>query len=81
MLRGELKSIGQQYFDLANTITQNAYSLVNTSIGFDAKKFQLLFWSRNVTGKKYIAYAYNFGGVHLGDPATYGVTLRFKNRG
>ncbi len=78
MVRGELKSVGTQYFDLANTLEQKSYSLVNASFGVTYKVIQLLFWSRNITEKKYIAYAYDFGGVHLGDPATYGVTLRLK---
>jgi iron complex outermembrane recepter protein len=34
-----------------------------------------MFWIRNACDKKYIAYAYDFGAVHLGNPKTYGVTL------
>ncbi len=79
LFRGELKSVGKQYFDLANTIRQNSYSLLNASVGIKTTKYQLLFWSRNLTGKKYIAYAYDFGAVHLGDPSTYGVTVRFNS--
>ncbi|MEO7961207.1 MAG: TonB-dependent receptor, partial [Ginsengibacter sp.] len=78
-VRGELKSVGRQYFDLANTLTQDAYSLVNTSAGFKSKDFQFIFWTRNLTGKKYISYAYDFGAVHLGDPSVYGFTFRVNN--
>ncbi len=77
VLRGECKSYGAQYFDLANTLKQKPYSLINTSLGITSKKWGLNFWVRNVTAKKYIAYAYEFGAVHLGDPETYGITLLF----
>ena len=68
--------LGRQYFDLANTIRQSSYSLLNTSIGIATKHFQLLVWGRNLSNEKYIAYAYDFGATHLGNPKTYGVTLR-----
>ena len=78
MLRGELKSIGNQYFDLANTLQQKPYSLLNASAGISSKNCELIFWSGNITGKKYISYAYDFGAVHLGNPATYGVTVKIN---
>jgi len=34
-----------------------------------------MFRARNLGDKKYIAYAYDFGAIHLGNPKTYGVTL------
>jgi iron complex outermembrane receptor protein len=34
-----------------------------------------MFWGRNLGDKKFIAYAYDFGAVHLGNPKTYGITL------
>ncbi len=74
--RGELRSLGTQYFDLANTIKQSAYSLVNARAGVSMRNADLAFWARNITGEKYIGYAYDFGAIHLGDPSTYGVTLR-----
>ncbi len=76
MVRGDLKSIGSQYFDLSNTLQQKAYSLLNVSAGIASKEFQVIFWSSNIAGKKYISYAYDFGAVHLGNPSTYGLTLK-----
>ena len=75
VVRGEWMLIGKQYFDLANTIRQNPYDLLNTRFGITAKNFEVMFWGRNLTDKKYISYAYDFGAVHLGDPKTYGITL------
>lgn len=76
IVRGEWSYLGKEYFDLANTIKQSPYSLVNTRIGFSTKYIEIFFWERNSGNKKYIAYAYDFGAVHLGDPKTYGLTIR-----
>jgi iron complex outermembrane recepter protein len=75
IVRGEWQAIGDLYFDLANTIRQDAYSLFNTRFGLAAKNFEVMGWIRNIGDKKYIAYAYDFGAVHLGNPRTYGITL------
>lgn len=74
IVRGEWRYLGNTWFDLANTIKQPAYSLFNGSVGIKVKNYSLTFWERNLTNKKYIAYAYDFGAAHLGDPRTYGVT-------
>ncbi|CAN5237164.1 TonB-dependent receptor [soil metagenome] len=76
--RAEWFYIGNTYYDLANTIRQAPYQLLNTRIGISTKYADLFFWGRNMTDKKYIAYAYDFGAVHLADPRTYGVTLMAK---
>jgi iron complex outermembrane receptor protein len=77
VVRGEWMAMGEQYFDLANTIRQGSYKLYNVRAGLSGTNFELMFWMRNLTDKKYISYAYDFGGTHLGDPRNYGVTLRF----
>ncbi|MBC7423350.1 MAG: TonB-dependent receptor, partial [Ferruginibacter sp.] len=75
--RAEWVYLGTQYFDLANTIRQSPYSLLHTRLGVSCKHTELFFWARNITSKKYIEYAYDFGAVHLGNPGTYGITARF----
>ena len=75
VVRGEWRFLGNTWFDLANTIKQPSYSLFNMSAGARIRNFGLTFWDRNLTNKKYIAYAYDFGAAHLGNPNTYGVTL------
>ena len=74
--RGEWSYLGKQYFDLANNISQGAYSIANLRIGATVNHYQLFFWMRNVGDTKYIAYAYDFGAVHLGNPQNWGVTLK-----
>ena len=77
-VRAEWKYIGTTYFDLANNIKQSPYHLLNLRTGIEHNKMALSFWTKNITGTKFISYAYDFGAVHLGDPATFGTTLSFK---
>ena len=73
--RLEWMALGKKYFDLANTISQDAYGLLNARLGLEMKHAGLFVWARNMGDKKYISYAYDFGGIHLGDPRTYGATI------
>ncbi|MFM9838806.1 MAG: TonB-dependent receptor, partial [Cyclobacteriaceae bacterium] len=76
LARGEWMRLGKQYFDLANTIEQSDYSVFNARIGITFQKWEVMFWGRNLGDEKYIAYAYDFGATHLGNPKNYGVTVR-----
>ncbi len=78
VVRGEWMQLGEQYFDLANTISQDSYSLLNAKIGISSRIGELMFWGRNLGDERYIAYAYDFGAIHIGNPRTYGVTLRVR---
>lgn len=75
LLRVEWKSIGKQYFDLPNTLIQDAYGLVNIRAGVSTKNYSLMFWGRNIGNTSYIAYGYNFGAVTMGTPRVLGITL------
>ncbi len=77
-IRGEWNRKGKTYFDFANTIEQKSYSLFNARAGISTKHFGVFVWAQNIGDKKYIAYAYDFGAVHLGVPRTYGITLNTK---
>ena len=78
MLRGEWKYIGTSYFDLANSIQQSPYHLLNAKLSMEYKKVALSFWAKNLAGTKYISYGYDFGAVHLGDPAIFGTSFSYK---
>lgn len=78
MLRAEWKYIGTTYFDLANSIQQSPYHLLNAKLGIEYKKTALSFWAKNLAGTKYISYGYDFGAVHLGDPAIFGTSFSYK---
>ncbi len=73
--RVEGVSTGRQYFDLANRISQSAYTQLNSRVGISGSRWSLHAWARNLTDRTYIAYAYDFGAVRLGAPRTWGVTL------
>lgn len=76
--RAEWKYLGEQYFDLANTLRQEPYSLYNGNLGVSYKDLELMIWGRNIFDTEYVSYGYNFGAVHLGNPATLGLTLSFE---
>lgn len=74
--RGEWFWLGREYFDLKNKISQSAHSIVNIRAGVTVPHLECWFWMRNLGDTKYIEYAYDFGAVHLGDPRTWGITLK-----
>jgi iron complex outermembrane receptor protein len=76
--RAELVSIGKQYFDLSNNIEQKQYNLLNLRLGLQYNNIELTYWARNLADKRYIAYAYDFGAVHLGNPANSGIGLSVR---
>lgn len=76
VVRGEWQYFGETYFDLANSIRQRSYALFNGRAGFAGRSFEVMFWIRNLTDKRYISYAYDFGATRLGDPRNWGVSLR-----
>ncbi len=79
LFRGEWQAFGEQFFNLENTISQDAFSLLNAKVGVTQGDWEVNFWARNILDENFIDYAYNFGASHLGDPATYGaeVIVRF----
>jgi iron complex outermembrane receptor protein len=78
VLRGEAIYTGEQYFDLKNTISQKAHLLINARASLYTGKMEFSIWGRNLGSVKYISYAYDFGGMHLGNPLTWGLTVRFQ---
>ena len=79
-IRGEWYYFGKQYFDLANQQVQTSYQLLNASAGISVESLSFSLWSRNISGTKYVAYAYDFGAAHLGDPFTWGFSLKYVFR-
>jgi iron complex outermembrane receptor protein len=67
----------------SRVLNVEGYSLLNARAGFRSEKISIFFWGRNIANKNYYeqlqAAAGNAGlyaGV-LGDPRTYGATLRY----
>ncbi|QNK64928.1 TonB-dependent receptor [Pedobacter sp. PAMC26386] len=68
----------------SRVLNVKGYALLNARLGFKSDKFSVFFWARNIANKNYYeqlqAAAGNSGlyaGV-LGDPRTYGITLRYN---
>ena len=68
----------------SNVLNVNGYALFNARLGFKSDKVSIFVWSRNIGNRNYYeqlqAAAGNSGlyaGV-LGDPRTYGATLRYS---
>lgn len=78
LLRAEWYWLGTTYFDLANSIRQPAYHLVHLRAGLTWKQMEAAFWVRNLFDTRYVSYAYDFGGIHLGDPSNAGLTWRMR---
>ncbi|MES2276488.1 MAG: TonB-dependent receptor [Bacteroidota bacterium] len=76
--RAEWRYLGDTYFDLANQVKQNAYHLFNGRIGVTTKNLDVFFWEANLFNRHYIDYAYDFGAAHLGNPRTFGLSVRAK---
>ncbi|QNK61095.1 TonB-dependent receptor [Pedobacter sp. PAMC26386] len=76
-LRGEYRYLDKYYFDFVNGLNQPGYSLFNAKTGVTGKNFELNFWARNITDKRYVAYG-SFSTFILGTPRTYGTTLIVK---
>jgi iron complex outermembrane recepter protein len=74
-ISGQWSYIGKQYFDIANTIAQPGYNVININAGIGLKDLRFVLWAKNFTDTRYIDYAYDFGAAHLGNPATLGCTL------
>lgn len=78
MIRGEWLAFGEQFFNLENTISQDAYQIANAKFGVVSNKMEFTVWGKNIFDQTYVDYAYSFGPAHLGNPATFGATAMFK---
>jgi len=72
--RVETRIVGRQFWDEANTRSQNAYALLNASIGYEDDGFGIHLWGRNLTDETYFSNALDFGadfgGAYFGVPGT-----------
>ncbi|PIE73376.1 MAG: TonB-dependent receptor [Deltaproteobacteria bacterium] len=80
--RIELNGVGDFYWNDANTLQQDAYSLVNIHTGVESEKWDILFWARNLFDTEYEVVAFEFPGSQpigqSGDPRIFGLTVRYR---
>ncbi|MDE1147131.1 MAG: TonB-dependent receptor [Azospirillaceae bacterium] len=84
-LRGEYVYQTESFFDAANTrvtgLYQPAYGLVNARAALHLGDWEIAAWAKNITDEHYyrnIAVSGATGLAVPGDPATYGVSLRWS---
>ncbi|HEX3006440.1 MAG TPA: TonB-dependent receptor [Bacteroidales bacterium] len=75
-----INGIGKQYWDDANTRSQEAYSIVNGTIGIQSKRGSLSLWMKNLFNTDYSPYAFyvsNFKNWYAqkGQPFTCGISI------
>ncbi|BDY04786.1 TonB-dependent receptor [Ferrimonas sp. YFM] len=83
---------GQDSYYYSDSATSNAesdsYVLWNTKIGYEAERWALYLWGRNLTDEKYGVRGFTFGNepndgwqehlyVRYGDPRQFGLTFRY----
>jgi outer membrane receptor protein involved in Fe transport len=88
--RLDLTGMGAFFYDLPpNWTRSSAYGLVNAKVGWDAKRWEVYVWGRNLLDKDYTVRGFYFGDeppdfpyklyTQLGEPRNWGVhlTMRF----
>ncbi|MFB2121625.1 TonB-dependent receptor [Parapedobacter sp. 2B3] len=76
--RGEWRRMGNHYFDLINSIKQDAYNLFNLRASVHYKKVELSLWSQNIGNITYLTFAMPGYFKHsiVNRPRTIGLTFR-----
>ena len=80
VLSASWQGAGKIYWNEANTLHQNFYSLLNASVELRKGDFSLSLWGRNLTDTDYYTFYFksmNNNFLNYGKPARLGVTLSF----
>ena len=85
--RIDLNAIDAYYFDISHNQKSSAYQLVNLRIGKQWSSWTISAWGRNIFDEDYATRGFYFGNeppnfentlyTKFGDPATYGITVRY----
>lgn len=86
LLRGDWENRGPMYWHIDNNDKQAAYSLLNTRLALQNKKYFVALWANNLTDTQYNVefVAQQFSGALFGDvrwpnqPRTFGVEMGVK---
>ena len=73
--------LGKIYFDDANSISQDYYSLLDLYVNLHRGIFDIRFWTKNITNTKYNTFYFMSVGnsfVQRGKPMQFGLTLIMK---
>lgn len=80
IIRGEWRVVGDQYFDLANTIKQSAYQIFNTRLSIANNNVSLAFGIKNIFNERYISFSMpgQFKASILNRPRTFTISLIYR---
>ena len=82
VLNGNIQWVaqGRQFFDFNNTVSQDAYSLINGRVGAIYAGVGLHFWTQNLFDEQYIQWAPPIGAPtpYLGAPTTFGLSFSYQ---
>lgn len=77
------RTLGDYYLDEANAAKQDGVTIVNATVGFKYRDFDIAVFGRNIFDERYVVNSYDFAGTggvgaygSLADPATYGVRTK-----
>lgn len=82
-LAADVNCAGPIYWNEANTLKQNFYCLAGLSLAFEAEKWSVRLWAKNLTGTRYDTFYFMSMGnafTQRGLPRRFGVTLRLALR-
>lgn len=89
MARVDFVAVDDYYFDVPqNNIRADAYSLTHLKAGYEAERWSVYAWSRNLFDEDYLLRGFNFGNeppafpttryTQFGEPRQFGVTFRWE---
>ena len=79
-LNASWQGAGKIYWNEANTLKQNFYSLLNASVEFRKGDYSLSLWGRNLANADYYTFYFKSMGndfMSQGKPVRFGATLNF----
>ena len=80
--RVELQGVGTVFFDEANTIEEDPFTIVNARIGYEFERTGIYLFSNNLFDTEYVTLAFpdGFGGTlaGYGDRRSFGVEVRHQ---
>lgn len=76
--RAGMQGYGQNYFNEANTVSQNAYQIYNAKIGYEGSNWDVYVYGKNLFDKEYFSFGrVNAVGIsaNVGEPQTFGIII------
>jgi iron complex outermembrane recepter protein len=91
MARVDVSAVDDYYFDVPpNPARADAYALTHIKVGYEASRWSVHAWGRNVFDEDYAVRGFYFGNepplfenkryVQLGEPQQFGITARWEFR-